>query len=340
MTVGIISALGRSLPVDSASSASGATYTIPDIIQTDAPINPGNSGGVLVDDQGRVIGVTAAIESPVEGSAGIGFAIPSLVVQRVVPSLIETGHFSHPYIGISGMTLTSALAEAMGLDAGQRGVLVGDVTPDSPADKAGLRGSDRQVEIEDQAVRVGGDVIVAIDGPPGGGRQPVREFDDLTTYLARYTQVGQTVTLTVLREGAEEKVDLTLAPRPNQETGQNAQGNGETTGASLGIVGLTLSPEIAQAMDLPSDQAGVLVEAVQQGSPADEAGLRGSYKMLTLNGQDVRVGGDVIIAIDDQPLASMDELSGYLQQAEPGQRVTLTLLRDGERVEVAVTLAE
>ena len=138
MTMGIISALGRTLPAQSA-SVEGRYYSIPDIIQTDAPINPGNSGGVLVDDTGQVIGVTAAIESAVQSSAGIGFVIPSQIVQKVVPALIETGHYDQPWIGISGTSMVPELATAMGLDTDQRGALVVDVTADGPADKAGLR---------------------------------------------------------------------------------------------------------------------------------------------------------------------------------------------------------
>lgn len=328
MTVGIVSALGRSLPVQS-DLAQGPTYTIPDIIQTDAPINPGNSGGVLVDDTGRVIGVTAAIESPVQANAGIGFAIPSAIVEKVVPALIETGRYEHPWLGISGTTLNPELARAMNLDADQRGALVIDVTADGPADKASLHGSDRQVEIEGQPVRVGGDVIVGVDG------QPVKEFDDLTTYLVRSTEVGQTIELTVLRKGQEETISLTLEARPKSEA-QSSQ----PEGAYLGIVGLTVTPEIAQVMDLPADQEGVLVEQVQQGSPADVAGLQGSYQPVTINGQQVLVGGDVIVAMDDQPITGFEALRAFTQQAEPGQEVTLTLLRDGSQAKVDVTLGE
>jgi 2-alkenal reductase len=208
MTVGFISASGRSLPTasgDVPGLAQGPTYTIPDIIQTDAPINPGNSGGVLVDDQGQVIGVTAAIESPVRASAGIGFAIPSAIVDKVVPALIKDGHYDHPWLGLSGMSLTPELVEAMDLATDQRGALVIKVTPGSPADKAGLQGSDRQIKIEDRQLRVGGDVIVAIDG------QPVKQFDDVVTYLVRHTEINQKVELTLLRGGKEETVNVTLA---------------------------------------------------------------------------------------------------------------------------------
>ena len=331
MTMGIVSALGRTLPAEATVSA-GQYYSIPDIIQTDAPINPGNSGGVLVDDTGRVIGVTAAIESAVQSSAGIGFVIPSQIVEKVVPALIETGHYDQPWMGISGTSMVPALATAMGLDADQRGALVIDVTADGPADKAGLRGSDRQVEIEGQQVRVGGDIIVAMDG------QPVKKFDDLLTYLARSTEVGQTIEMSVLRGGQEESVSLTLEARPALEA-QSSQAEGQTGGgAYLGIVGLTVTPEIAQAMDLPADQEGVLVEQVQQASPADDANLRGSYKPVTINGQQLLVGGDVIVAIDGQSIASFEDLSAFMQQAEPDQEVMLTLLRDGNEVEVSAVL--
>lgn len=208
MTLGIVSAVGRSLPAGS-EDLTGPSYTIPDVIQTDAPINPGNSGGVLVDDGGRVIGVTAAIASPVRASSGVGFAIPSTIVRQVVPSLIESGHYVHPYIGVSGTSLTPDLAEAMDLDPQQRGALIVDVVPRGPADKAGLHGSDRQITIDGQAALVGGDVIVAIES------QPVKAFDDLVAYLVRYTQVGQNVQLTVLRDGKETPVTLTLEARPD-----------------------------------------------------------------------------------------------------------------------------
>jgi serine protease Do len=207
MTTGIISALGRSLPVDNG-AAQGPSYTIPDVIQTDAPINPGNSGGVLLNAAGQVVGVTSAIESPAGTSAGIGFAIPSAIVQKVVPALIKTGRYDHSYIGISGTTLTPSLAQAMGLKADQRGALVSGVTAGSPAAKAGLRGSTQQATVDGLSALVGGDVITAING------QPVKNFDDLVSYLARSTEVNQTVTLTILRGGTETTVQVTLSARP------------------------------------------------------------------------------------------------------------------------------
>jgi serine protease Do len=333
MTMGIVSALGRTLPTESG-TAQGQYYSIPDIIQTDAPINPGNSGGVLVDDTGSVIGVTAAIESAVQSSAGIGFVIPSQIVQKVVPALIETGHYDQPWIGISGTSLVPELATAMGLAADQRGALVVDVVPSSPAAKAGLLGSDRQIQIDGQTARVGGDVIVAVDG------QPVQDFEDLIAYLANSTEVGQTITLSVLRDGKNETIDLSLAARPSSEASTSQAESSGTGGAYLGIVGLTLTPEIAQAMSLSSDQQGVLVSQVQNGSPADQAGLRGSSTPVVVGGQQLLVGGDVITAVDGLAIASMEELQALLQEATPGEAVLLTVLREGNTYMVEVVLGE
>jgi 2-alkenal reductase len=205
LTVGYISGLGRTLPAGSADQQ-GATYTIPGIIQTDAPINPGNSGGVLVDDQGRLIGVTAAIE---QSSSGIGFVIPSATVQKVIPALINTGHYEHTWLGVSATTLNPDLNSAMNLPAQQRGALVVDVLPGSPAATAGLMGSTRPVTINGEQVQVGGDVIVAVNG------QPVKTFDDVVTYLANNSQVGQTITLTVMRLGQQMTLNVTLEARPS-----------------------------------------------------------------------------------------------------------------------------
>lgn len=345
MTVGFVSALGRSLPVDSY-NITGSSYTIPDIIQTDAPINPGNSGGVLVNDQGQLIGVPTAIESASGTNSGIGFAVPSAIVQKVVPALIEAGAVEYPWLGIMGTTLTADLAEAMDMDRAQRGVLVISITGDSPAEKAGLRGGDEQVDLDGEQVEVGGDVIVAIDD------QPVNEFDDLVAYLVGSTSVGDEVTLTVLRDGSQQTVELTLEARPAAEAqAQEVFGQatpepqqqpelGTGTGAWLGIQGQTLTSGMAQAMDLPDDQEGVLVVEVTPGSPAGEAGLRGSADQVAIDGQQFLVGGDVIVALDGQPVSQMDELRAMVLDAAPGQQVALTILRDGEQQTLEVTLGE
>ncbi|MDO9065727.1 MAG: PDZ domain-containing protein, partial [Chloroflexota bacterium] len=212
MTMGIVSAVGRTLPVSSDSQSSATTqpsYSIPDVIQTDAPINPGNSGGVLVDIQGRLVGVTAAIESSTNSSAGIGFAIPSAIVKRVVPVLVKGNQVQHSYLGLSGGSMTPELADAMKLPSTQRGALVASVTAGGPAEKAGVKGSADSATINGQKVSVGGDIVVAIDN------QKVKAFEDIVAYLASSTEVGQTVTLTVLRQGKEETVKVTLSARPS-----------------------------------------------------------------------------------------------------------------------------
>jgi serine protease Do len=330
MTVGIISAVGRSLPADLQTS-NGATYSIPDVIQTDAPINPGNSGGVLVDDQGHVVGVTSAIQSPVQANAGVGFAIPSTIVDHVVPALISTGHYDHPYLGISGTTLTPEIAKAMKLNAAQQGALVIEVTPNGPADKAGLQGSNQQATIFGSQTPVGGDVITAVDG------QPVKSMDDLIAYLFDSTSVGQKITLTLLRNGNQMTADVTLETRPSeQQSGQQTATN--SSQAWLGITGVPMTSDIAKAMNLPSDTQGVLVERVQSGGPADKAGLQSSYKPALIGGQLVLIGGDVIVGLDNQPITSNKDLSSALGQYSPGQQVTLTLLRKGQQTEAQVTL--
>ncbi|MGQ9683444.1 MAG: trypsin-like peptidase domain-containing protein [Anaerolineae bacterium] len=330
MTVGFVSAIGRSMPTGEETGLA-PSYTIPDVIQTDAPINPGNSGGVLLDSNGQVIGVTTAIISPVRASAGIGFAIPAAIVQRVVPALIATGRYEHPRIGIVGTSMTPDLAEAMGLPETQRGALVIEVAPGGPADKAGLRGSARQVEIDGEPRRVGGDVIVAIDN------LPVRSFDEIVSYLANSTSVGQQVTLTVLRDGKEQEFTVTLEARPSS-SGAGGQAGAASGRVWLGVMGVTLTPGISEAAGLDADQKGVLVQEVLAGSPADKAQLRGSYKPVTVDGERVLVGGDVIIAWGRERVESFEQLKAMVGAASPGEQVTLTLLRDGRRVSVRVRL--
>jgi len=326
MTTGIISALDRSLPADETAAQS---YTIPDIIQTDAPINPGNSGGVLVDVGGQVVGVTSAIESPVRASAGIGFAIPSDIVKNVVPALISDGKYVHTWLGISGISLVPELATAMNLDANQHGALVDEVIPNSPAEKVGLHASEKQVTIEGQNAMVGGDVITAIDN------QPVTNMDDLIAYLAGSTKVDQTVSLTILRDGKQQTLDVKLAARPSaEERTQTAQSS--TNGVHLGILGMTVNESIINEMNLPAGQQGVLVEQVQSGSLADTAGLRAGTKTVTINGQQITVGGDIITAINGQSIANTDELVAALGQLKSNQELSLTILRNGTELQITI----
>jgi 2-alkenal reductase len=207
MTEGFVSGVGRLLPANQ--NTLGPNYSIPDIIQTDAAINPGNSGGVLLDDTGALIGITQSIATTSGTSSGVGFAIPSAIIKQVVPALISTGHYDHPYLGVSVATLNPDIAGAMKLPANQHGALINTVTAGGPAEKAGLRGSGTKATIAGTQVNVGGDVITAYNG------QTVKSSDDLITFLARSGSVGQTATLTILRDGKEMQIKVTLAARPN-----------------------------------------------------------------------------------------------------------------------------
>jgi S1-C subfamily serine protease len=332
MTVGIISALGRSLPVQSFDT--NGTYSIPDIIQTDAAINPGNSGGVLLNELGQVIGVTTAITSDSNSNAGIGYAVPSNIVRNVVPVLISDGTYQHAWLGISGGTLQADIAEAMGLDRETQGILVNTIVPDGPADVGGLRGSDTTYEYKGVQISIGGDIITAIDG------LKVTSFDDLVSYLARETQPGQEITLDILRDGKAQQLTVTLGARPTVTQQPQAAVEEPTAGqVYLGIMGGTLVEEVANAMDLDSDQQGVLIVEIAKGSPAEEAGLIGSTKPLTIRGQEILIGGDVITAVDDTEIDGIETLRQTLQNYEPGDVVTLTIIRNQKTTTVEVTLS-
>ena len=163
MTTGIVSGLGRLIPAQVQSSDTSTPFSIPDIIQTDASINPGNSGGPLPNMKGEVLGINSAIFSTTGEFAGIGFAVPSNTITKIVPSLIETGTFQHPWLGVSGTNMTSEKAEELGLEE-PRGFLVVDVITGSPAEKAGIKGGDKPTSIVGREIPLGGDVIMKFDG--------------------------------------------------------------------------------------------------------------------------------------------------------------------------------
>lgn len=211
MTTGIISSLGRTL-TSLNEAPGGSFFTAGDIIQTDAAINPGNSGGPLLNLDGEVIGVNRAIETyninsqddPI--NSGIGFAIAINIVKRVVPSLISEGSYDYPYLGISSLNDISLLQqEALGLPQAS-GVYVTSVTPDSPADRAGIRGGTTSTEFFN--LSSGGDLIIAIDG------RTTQTFSDLLSYLMREKSPGDIITFTILRDNQEIEVDLILGKRP------------------------------------------------------------------------------------------------------------------------------
>jgi 2-alkenal reductase len=204
LTSGIVSAIGRSIPARD-------RFSIPDSIQTDAAINPGNSGGPLLNEQGEVIGVNAQIRSEGGSNSGVGFAIPINIVERVVPALIADGAYRHSYMGVSGGTLSPICAEELGVPHELRGAIVSAVLPNSPAAQAGLLAGDEPTNTHYPSIcpdNRGGDIILAIND------QPVTKFDDVLGYLQRTTSPGDTVTLTLWREGETVQIDLVLGERP------------------------------------------------------------------------------------------------------------------------------
>ena len=201
MTSGIVSQMGRLLP-------SGSGYSIPDVIQTDAAINPGNSGGPLLNMRGNIVGINTAIQSTTGEFTGVGFAIPSQTVAKIVPILIDEGEYKHPWIGISGRDIDPDTANVLGLkDA--LGFLIITVVENSPAADAGLIGSDKIIEVDGKEYSIGGDIIVAVDG------MDVRKIDDILVHLQRVKTVGDEMNLEILRDGRTTNVTIILQERPN-----------------------------------------------------------------------------------------------------------------------------
>jgi len=212
MTVGIVSGLGRLLPSNENGENLGTTssFSIPNIIQTDAAINPGNSGGPLIDTQGRVIGINTAIFSNTGVYSGVGFAIPSNTISKVAQSLIQTGSYRHPYIGIIGLSLTPDLAKQIGL-AQTKGFLITSITKGSPAEKADLRAGTTTKTLNGRDFDVGGDIILKIDN------RDVTKIDDILAYLESQKHVGDKVHLTILRDNTIRELDLVLGERPSPD---------------------------------------------------------------------------------------------------------------------------
>ncbi|WP_420643007.1 S1C family serine protease [Candidatus Leptofilum sp.] len=201
MSIGVISGLGRT--IESQRVVAGGNFSIPQVIQTDAAINPGNSGGPLINLNGEVIGVNSAILSATGENSGVGFTIPVNAVRNIAPALIAEGEYVYPYLGISMWPQAFTIRQLEVLDLPPNGVYVTGVLENTPADAAGLVGNNLSVSFTND-----GDYITAIND------QPVRTSDDLLSYLVFETIVGETVELTVIRDGEEIKLPLTLGERP------------------------------------------------------------------------------------------------------------------------------
>lgn len=198
LTTGVLSALDRTLEGPEGTSITG-------IIQTDAAINRGNSGGPLLDSSGRVIGVNTAIFSPSGASAGVGFAVPIDTVKRLLPDLLTLGRYRHPWLGIRfAYAITPGLAASLELPV-QRGLLLVQISNSSPLQQAGVQGAQQEAILGNQRVYIGGDIITAIDG------SPVDRFEGLEVFLENNYQVGDTIAVTIIRDGREETIDVTLA---------------------------------------------------------------------------------------------------------------------------------
>jgi len=213
MTEGIVSGLGRLLPSNENGENFAGTissFSIPNIIQTDAAINPGNSGGPLIDTQGRVIGINTAIFSNTGVYSGVGFAIPSNTISKVANSLIQTGSYRHPYIGIVGVSLAPDLSKQIGLTQ-TKGFLVTSITEGSPAEKADLKAGSNTKTLNGREINTGGDIILKIDN------REVTKIDDILAYLESQKQVGDQVHLTILRDNAIRELDLVLGERPSPD---------------------------------------------------------------------------------------------------------------------------
>jgi len=201
MTTGIVSQVGRTIEESLAGS-----FPIANIIQTNVAINPGNSGGPLLNYQGEVIGITTAI---VEDSEGLGFAIPSDTILNEIESLVTTGSYNqHPWIGISGVDMSYSIAQVMDVDV-TYGWLVASITSDSAADEAGLKGGNQQVIINEDWVIIGGDIIIAIDGTR------IINGDSLMSYLERYTEPGQSIIVTIIRDNQQVDITVKVGARPD-----------------------------------------------------------------------------------------------------------------------------
>ena len=202
MTTGVISALGRTI------NPSQSSFAIPRVIQHDAATNPGNSGGPLLNRHGELVGINAQIISQTGAFSGVGLAIPVNLAKLVIPDLIEHGRYEYPFIGIRGGSVTPDVARAMDLPPETRGALVIAVGADSAASRGGLLAADSLTVVDGVEIPIGGDIIIAVDG------SPVRSMDDLLSYVVEHTRPGDTAIFTVLRNGEETEVSITMAARP------------------------------------------------------------------------------------------------------------------------------
>ncbi len=269
-----------------------------DFIQTDAAINPGNSGGALVNVHGDLIGLNTAIISGGGGNQGVGFAVPINMAHEVMEQILKHGKVLRGSIGVLVQPVTPELAKSFGLTGQPRGALVANVTPDSPAEHAGIKR---------------GDIILELDG------QPIPDSRDLSLKVSMMAP-GTPVKVKIFRDGQEREISLTLAaPTASSKTAASAA-PGATPGPRLGLSVDQLTPQIAQQLGLPGGTTGVVVSSVDPASPAEEAGLR---------------RGDVVQEVNRKPVTTPEQFQSAVRQ-ERNKPVLLLIERGGERVFIAV----
>jgi serine protease Do len=275
-----------------------------DFIQTDAAINQGNSGGPLFNLKGEVVGINTAIISPQIGQ-GLGFAVPINMAKNVVPQLLEKGKVARGYMGVSVSDLTPDLAQGFGVSATTKGALVQNVLPDSPASKAGVQA---------------GDIVVAVNG------KTVETSSQLTRVVSAVRPGGK-VTLSVLRKGQKKDVTATVAQRPDEDKIASGIEEEEPQGEKpakrdekLGLRVAPLTPELARELRSQGD-SGVVVVGVTEDGPSDKAGIR---------------RGDLILEVNLQPVAKVDELAGAVQKLKAGDIVNLRVRRGSQVIFVPV----
>ena len=350
MTEGIVSGFGRIMPSSVPQGdlllrqQDSPSFLIPTIIQTDAAINPGNSGGPMLNTVGEVIGMNTVVLSNSDVYAGIGSAIPSDIIRKVVPDLISRGTYKHPYIGIAGVDMTPEIAREMDMND-SRGFLVTEVTSGSPAERSGIRGGGALKDVNGRQIELGGDVIVAVDNVT------VRKIEDLLSYLQSDRSVGETVILRVIRDGKPQEIGMTVETRPTQQ--QQETGQSQQERPTLGINAINITEQIAARMNLTGQQqqpqqrefsgndlvgqlGGVLVVDVFADGPAERAGLRGGFVVADIDGTPIEIGGDVITRIDDTMIHNVKALDEFIENKSIGDTIQVTVIRNAQSLKVPV----
>jgi serine protease Do len=292
VTMGIVSAVGRA-------NVGIADYE--DFIQTDAAINPGNSGGALVNTRGELMGINTAIFSRSGGYMGVGFAVPSNMVRKVMQSLIDKGKVVRGWLGVSIQELTPELAKNFGV-ADAKGALVGEVVKDSPASRAGF---------------IAGDVIVAMDG---------KSIDSPTSLRNRVADlaVGKDVTIRVIRDQKPAELKVKIAEQPADLEQADAGDSGGQAGGNTALAGVevqAITPDIARQLGIPGDSGGVVVSGVDAASPAAAAGVR---------------RGDIIAEVNRAPVRKLGDYQRIVNKLGKKDNVLLLINRGGGKLFVLI----